>query len=1087
MASGDGFDRSRKHVRIFISSPADVRPERLLAERIIARLDREFSYRFHVTALLWERQPLVASHHFQDPRNIPPPSSSEIVIMILWSRLGVMLPEADFRGPISGRPVTGTEWEFEDALAGYEQHGVPELLLYRKEQPVTVTLDDGPALEEKRRQWRMVNDFVARWFGGEGGGGFKAALTPFGTAEEFEQKLYEHLRTLLERRVEGSDTSAVIRWHEAPFRGLLSFEVQHSAVFFGRTRARNEVRELLASREARGCAFVIVLGASGSGKSSLIKAGVLPDLMLPGMIGLVALCRYAVMRPSDDVQDVFGALATALLSETALAELAGMRYTKDRLAALLREAPHQAVLPIEQGLAAARRGSDLTEIAQARLVLIVDQMEELFTSGIGEADRTAFVRALDSLSRCGLVWVLATMRSDFFDRLDESAALSLLADGDARYLLQPPGDAELGQIIRAPAHEAGLRFEADANGVALDDVVRESAGKGRNSLPLLSFLLDELWRRRTERGVLTFAAYDGLGGFEGALARRAEDVFTAQAEEVRAALGRVLRALVRIGREGQIAAKVAPLAAFAVGSPERRLVDAFAGSDARLFVLSAALSGTPEAHVRVAHEALFTHWARARQSIELDRSDLEIEERLTESAARWQRAAPEARASLLLQSGLPIEEAKELLARRGAELAAQLHDFVDASTAAERARNAEAERMRRERLQEQAELERTRANAAERVARTTRRFLVVVAAVALLAVIAGTFGLRFARATSNEKAAAITVNRALRGALKNVNTTLQRNFNVTFKEFPASPASNSKPYGIVTGPDGALWYSENGTNKIGRMTTHGEVTEYALPAAYNDLGPEDIIVGPDRALWFAHADRIGRISTSGSVKEFTLEDGNPEVLVSGPDDAVWFTQNPYDRIGRITMSGKITNFRLSGDNSERSASGIAVGPDGLLWFSDNGWSRGARSYIGKIVAREGDRLKVREFTVPSESGEEPRAIVPGPDGGLWFSLTGFGASSEKIGRISIAGKLQAFPVDALLLGGSLTFGGDRALWFTDAFGRVGRMTLTGTVAQFPSPSDDSDPQGITVGPDGAIWFTEPAAGKIVRLHFGKHR
>lgn len=119
-------------IRIFISSPADVRPERLLAERIIARLDREFAHHFHVEAVLWEREPLVATHHFQDPRNIPEPHGTDIVVVILWSRLGVPLPADQYLGPISGKPVTGTEWEFEDALKAARENGIPELLLYRK-------------------------------------------------------------------------------------------------------------------------------------------------------------------------------------------------------------------------------------------------------------------------------------------------------------------------------------------------------------------------------------------------------------------------------------------------------------------------------------------------------------------------------------------------------------------------------------------------------------------------------------------------------------------------------------------------------------------------------------------------------------------------------------------------------------------------------------------------------------------------------------------------------------------------------------------------------------------------------------------
>jgi hypothetical protein len=90
-------------IRIYISSPSDVRPEQLIAERIVARLDREFAYHFQVEAVLWEREPLVAAHHFQDPHNMPAPRSADIVVVILWWRLSVPLPEKEFRGALLGR------------------------------------------------------------------------------------------------------------------------------------------------------------------------------------------------------------------------------------------------------------------------------------------------------------------------------------------------------------------------------------------------------------------------------------------------------------------------------------------------------------------------------------------------------------------------------------------------------------------------------------------------------------------------------------------------------------------------------------------------------------------------------------------------------------------------------------------------------------------------------------------------------------------------------------------------------------------------------------------------------------------------
>jgi hypothetical protein len=415
-----------KRLQVFISSPADVRPERLIAQRVVQRLDREFAAHFRIDPVLWEREPLVATEHFQTL--ITPPHETDIVIVILWSRLGVPLP-ADKRGPITGRPVTGTEWEFEDAVASYRARKQPDLLLYRKQSDVSTSLSDRAEIQRRLEQIDLVEDFMQRWFRDEGTGGSAAASWSFKTATEFEEILETHLRELLVRRVEGATKESDIRWHQgSPFRSLHSFELEHAPVFFGRTRARNELRELLARQSAQGCAFVLVLGASGSGKSSLVKAGLLPDLLLPGMIGKVALCRYAQYRPGDRPGDLIGALASAILSPTALPELIELQYDETSLAAVLGGPSAQAALPLRQGLTKAAETTRLTEVAQARLLLIIDQLEELFTQeGLATESREAFIETLSALARSGYVWVVATMRSDFFDRLERLPALATLS------------------------------------------------------------------------------------------------------------------------------------------------------------------------------------------------------------------------------------------------------------------------------------------------------------------------------------------------------------------------------------------------------------------------------------------------------------------------------------------------------------------------------------------------------------------------------------------------------------------------------------------------------------------------------------
>jgi formylglycine-generating enzyme required for sulfatase activity len=668
-------------LRIFISSPSDVRPERLITKKVVERLGREFAYYFHIEPKMWEREPLVASQHFQE--GIVPPRETDIVVVVLWSVLGVELPFAKFPGPLTNKTVTGTEWEFEDALKANRERKAPDLLMYRKKAPLTGNLEDEDDVRRLLAQKKLVEQFIKTWFIDQDAQSYTAAFREFSDISAFEDLIETHLRELIRKRLPGQDSNvpASIRWHQgSPFRGLLPFELEHAPIFFGRTRARNELRELLARQVERGKAFVLVVGASGSGKSSTVKAGLLPDLKLQGMIGRVALVRHAVFRPADGEGDLLTKLAAAILSDTALPELAALNYDLNRLRSLLRDAPAQAGLPIEQGLAAAGKNAGLTEIAQARLVIVVDQLEEIFThDGVNDEARNSFVAALEALATSGMVWVIATMRSDFFDRLEKLPRLLALSAGEARYVIAAPEPNEIAQIIHQPAREGGLTFEVDSGrGASLADDIAMAAIDNRGALPLLSFLLDQLWQHRTETGTLTFATYRELGGLEGALGRRAEEVFAAQSPEVQAALTVLLRALVTVGQGDNVtvSSRAAPLAKFPEGTPARALISAFVDPKARLLLVDDDGGQAGRSYVRVAHEALLSHWPRAKAQIAADSRDLELLGRLENEAKRWHNAGKKHRDSLTLPGGLPLAEALDLTKRWVNDVPAAVVEFV---------------------------------------------------------------------------------------------------------------------------------------------------------------------------------------------------------------------------------------------------------------------------------------------------------------------------------------------------------------------------------------------------------------------------
>ena len=639
-----------KALRIFISSPGDVAEERLIARRVIGRLDSQLGGVVGLEAVFWEHQPLVATASFQE--QLPNPSETDIVIVILWSRLGTVLPNHIRRS--DGSPyASGTEFEFEDAISGFRTNGKPDIVAYRKTAKLELSSDSATAAEQLK-QTQALDQFTAKWFSNTADGSLKAAFHRFESPADFEELLEAHLARLVDQHLPPGVRSraTATTWRAgSPFRGLEPFDAEHASVFFGRTAAVANVLLKLRRQTERGKAFVLIVSMSGGGKSSLVRAGVLPLLLQPGVVGSANLWRHAIMRPSEGQGDLLLALTKALTQPSAMPQL-----SVAALAASDTELLSTRVCAALDDIANAQHA---TAKVDCQLALVVDQLEEMFSDPrFTPAARERFIATLAALARSGRVSVLATLRSDVYPRLAELPTLIDLKEGDGQFDLLPPSPLEIGQIIRSPAAAAGLRFEMRGhNAERLDDTIRDAAAKNPGALPLLEFLLEELYKGRNSEDVLTFRAYEELGGVEGALARRAEQVIASVSPPAQQALPSVFRELVALGvdDDSKTLRRTAPRTAF-ISAAANELVDALLS--ARLLISSADSHGEPV--ISLAHEALLEFWPRLADWRDRNRENLHIHARLSAAAMLWEKQKRSA--DFLLARGKPLVEARALIA-----------------------------------------------------------------------------------------------------------------------------------------------------------------------------------------------------------------------------------------------------------------------------------------------------------------------------------------------------------------------------------------------------------------------------------------
>jgi WD40 repeat protein/DNA-binding SARP family transcriptional activator len=449
-----------------------------------------------------------------------------------------------------------------------------------------------------------------------------------------------------------------------PYKGLARYEPEDAGFFFGRERLVAELVTHLV-----GAGLVGVVGPSGSGKSSLVRAGLLPALadgVLPGS----DRWRQVLVRPGDQPMDALGR-ALGAGGPVAAAMAAGDQGTAtgDDRGAGDGPAP---------GRGAANVVLEGSTPAQRRLLLVVDQFEEVFTACRDEAERAAFLTALVEAAQTtdGQVSVVVVVvRADYYGHCAADPRLAgLLA---ANHVLVGPMDpGELRRAIQLPARRAGLRLEPGLAEAMVGEVAEEPGG-----LPLLSCALLESWQHR--RGhTLTLIAYEQAGGVRGAVARLAERAWLGLDPEQQAVARRVLLRLAGPGEGEAVVRRRVPLEEFTTTQDQLVLRVLEALADQRL------VTKTKDA-VEVAHEALLREWPRLRGWLEEDVQGRALQRHLIGAAREWDQSG---RDPGELYRGARLTGALDWAATHDSDLNQLERAFLDAGRAAAEREVAEARR-----------------------------------------------------------------------------------------------------------------------------------------------------------------------------------------------------------------------------------------------------------------------------------------------------------------------------------------------------------------------------------------------------------
>lgn len=443
------------------------------------------------------------------------------------------------------------------------------------------------------------------------------------------------------------------KWQgSSPFVGLSAFTPNEADVFFGRTKQINTLLQRVSAQINYGRAFSLLLGSSGSGKSSLVNAGILPALMSESGFDGFRVETYCQLDFADISKNrLLLDLASTLLDLEINDAPVFTDLSADTLSELLQNTPEHVISYCKTALSQQQNSH-----IKPYLFLFIDRLEVLLSSPVfSEQERSQFLTIIELLATSNCMIIFSACRNDFYPQVVNQPSLMAGKANGAHFDLLPPTRSELKQMIRLPALAAGLSWQLDSeHQTPLDEILCNETANNPDALPMLQYTLQQLYLQRSENDELLVSEYQALGGIEGAIGQKAEQVFTQLPKQQQAQLSLVLSKLITLHVDGETLTSRAARWDELTDPAQTQLAQAMVES--RLFVSHLK---NDQACFSLAHEALLRHWQRAINWINQHQQSLAIKSRLQIATERWLNE--QKHSDFLLAQGKPLQEAQSLL------------------------------------------------------------------------------------------------------------------------------------------------------------------------------------------------------------------------------------------------------------------------------------------------------------------------------------------------------------------------------------------------------------------------------------------